>query len=89
MKLKEPLIIAGEVASTVDIFVRVSGGGATSQAEAARLAIARVLAKYNKKLEKHFLAYDRHLLVADIRRKESKKPNCQGSARSKRQKSYR
>ena len=89
LKLKEPLVLAGDIADGVDISVSVAGGGYNSQAEAARLAIARALAKYSKKLEKVFLSYDRHLLVADIRRKEPSKPNCHGQSRAKRQKSYR
>jgi small subunit ribosomal protein S9 len=89
LRLKEPLLLAGDVAGQVDIEVRVNGGGVNSQAEAARLAIARALAKYAKRLEKIFLNYDRHLLVADIRRKEAAKPNRRGQARAKRQKSYR
>ncbi|MBW2995868.1 30S ribosomal protein S9 [Candidatus Woesearchaeota archaeon] len=89
LRLKEPLLLAGDVASQVDIDVRVNGGGVNSQSEAARLAIARALAKYAKRLEKIFLNYDRHLLVADIRRKEASKPNRRGQARAKRQKSYR
>ncbi len=89
LRLKEPLILAEDVADEVDINVVVSGGGVSSQAEAARLAIARVLAKYKKRLEKVFLNYDRHLMVADVRRKESAKPNRQGKARARRQKSYR
>lgn len=89
MKLQEPLMLAGDIAKDVDIKVRVTGGGYMAQAEAARLAIARALVKYNKKLEKPFLEYDRHLLVADVRRKEPHKPNTSKSARAKRQKSYR
>ena len=89
LKIKEPLILAGSMANTVDINVNVSGGGFISQAEAARLAIARSLVKYDKKLEKNFLNYDRQLLVADVRRKEPHKPNTSRGARSKRQKSYR
>ncbi len=89
LRLREPLMLAGDIADSIDIDVRVAGGGVTSQAEAARLAIARALAQHSKKLEKQFHTYDRHLLVADIRRKESKKPNTQGKARAKRQKSYR
>jgi len=89
LKIQEPLIIAGSLANTVDISVNVMGGGYISQAEAARLAIARALVKYDKKLEKNFLSYDRQLLVADVRRKESRKPNTSSGARSKRQKSYR
>jgi len=89
MKLQEPLLLAGDIAKDIDIKIRVSGGGYIAQAEAARLAIARALVKYNKKLEKPFLEYDRHLLVADVRRKEPHKPNTSKSARAKRQKSYR
>ncbi len=58
MRLEEPLILAGDVSSGVNLSVNVIGGGAVSQAEAARLAIARALAKYTKKLEKVFLNYD-------------------------------
>jgi small subunit ribosomal protein S9 len=89
LKLQEPLILAGDSAKNVDINIRVSGGGYSAQAEAARLAIARALVQSSKKLEKVFLNYDRHLLVADIRRKETHKPNRHGKARAKRQKSYR
>ena len=89
LRLKEPLILAGDVSLAVNIDVNVAGGGCNSQAEAARLAIARALVKHSKKLEKVFLNYDRHLLVADVRRKEASKPNCRGQARAKKQKSYR
>ena len=89
MKILEPLLLAGAVAGTVNIDVTVRGGGIMSQAEASRLVIARALAQFNKKLEKPFQEYDRHLLVADVRRKETKKPNRHGKARSKTQKSYR
>ena len=89
LKIQEPVIIAGSIGTAVDISVNVSGGGPISQAEAARLAIARSLVKFDKKLEKSFLTYDRQLLVADVRRKEPHKPNTSKGARSKRQKSYR
>ena len=89
MKIMEPLILAEDLANVVDVSIVVSGGGIISQAEAARLAVARCLVKYSKKLEKVFLNYDRNLLVADVRRKETHKPNRQGKARAKRQKSYR
>ncbi len=88
-KIQEPLIIAGEKAKGVNISVSVQGGGQSSQAEAARLVVARALAQYDKTLQKDFLDYDRILLVADVRRKETHKPNCHGKARAKRQKSYR
>ena len=89
LKLQEPLIIAGDISSGVNINVTVEGGGIVSQTEACRLAIARALVAVDKKLQKQFLEYDRTLLVADVRRKETHKPNCHGKARAKRQKSYR
>ena len=90
MKLREPLLLAGDIAHKVDISVRVKGGGVSGQTEAARLAIARSLVEYSKgeKLRKVFLNYDRHLLVADVRRGEPSKPNV-SKPRKKRQKSYR
>jgi len=89
MKIREPLLLAGDTANSVDISVNVMGGGIMSQADACRLAIAKSLVQFTKKLEKVFLDYDRQLLVADVRRKETHKPNRHGKARSKRQKSYR
>ena len=91
LKIKEPLIIAGEIANKVDIDVNVFGGGISSQADASRVAIGKALVEYSKsdKLKEEFLNYDRSLLVADVRRKEPAKPNRHGQARAKVQKSYR
>jgi len=91
MKITEPLLLAGDLVKKIDININVAGGGIISQAEAVRLAIARVLVEYSKSnsLKETFLKYDRHLLVADTRRKEASKPNRHGQARAKRQKSYR
>ena len=91
LKLKEPLIIAGDLINKVNIDVNVIGGGISSQADASRLAIAKGLVEFSKsdKLKEEFLNYDRNLLVADVRRKEPAKPNRHGQARAKRQKSYR
>lgn len=91
LKIREPLIIAGDLINKVDISINVFGGGVSSQADASRLAIAKGLVEYAKsdKLKEQFLNYDRNLLVADVRRKESSKPNRHGQARAKRQKSYR
>lgn len=90
LKVKEPLLLSDGVDATVDITIRVAGGGPTSQADAIRLSIAKALNQFtNDKLRETFLAYDRNLLVADVRQRESRKPNCCGKARSKRQKSYR
>ncbi len=88
-KIEEALLLAGDVRKTVDMKITVKGGGMNTQAEAIRLAIAKALAEFDKDLRKVFLEYDRAFLVADVRRKESSKPNRQGSSRSKLQKSYR
>jgi len=91
LKIMEPIILAGEkLMSKVNIYVKVKGGGWQSQAEAARMAIARALLKYSKsdKLKEKFLNYDRHLLVADIRRTEPQKPYY-SAARRMRQTSKR
>ena len=89
LKMEEPLIIADEISKKYDIDVSVFGGGFNSQAEAARLAIARALLAKSAKLREEFLRYDRTLLVADVRQRESRKPNRHGNARGKAQKSYR
>lgn len=88
-RIYEPLLLAEGVAKKVNIAVKVEGGGPSAQCDASRLAIARALAQFDKKLESTFQEYDRTLLVADVRFKESSKPNCMGRARAKRQKSYR
>ena len=91
LKFMEPIIIAGDAAKKIDIDVLVRGGGVNSQAEASRITIAKALVDFTKsdKLRETFLAYDRNMLVADVRRKESSKPNRHGHARAKVQKSYR
>jgi small subunit ribosomal protein S9 len=90
MRIAEPLLISGLLASQVDINVSVAGGGINGQADASRVAIGKALLEFSKdkKLEQQFLDYDRQLLVADVRRKEARKPN-DSKARAKRQKSYR
>lgn len=88
-RIREPLMLAGEAAKKLDVKVRVAGGGATGQADAVRLAIGRALVQQDASLKDKMLDYDRQLLVADIRRKESAKPNSHGQARAKVQKSYR
>lgn len=88
-RIKEPIILAGKDAQKYDYHVNVSGGGTTGQADAVRLAIGRALAQTSDKVKSTFADYDRMLLVADVRRKEPKKPNTGGNARAKTQKSYR
>lgn len=89
--IMEPLLIAGkDVWGSVDIDVKVEGGGFMSQAEAARMGIAKALVRWarSSSLKKKFLNYDRSMLVGDPRRKEPKKFGGPG-ARRRKQKSYR
>jgi len=90
MRIREPIDLAGEVTEEVDIEVTVEGGGRSSQADAARTAIARGLWRYTQddSLRDLFLEWDRHLLINDVRQKEPKKYGGPG-ARARRQKSYR
>ncbi len=88
MRIAEPLLLAGEAAQGIDLDISTVGGGVHGQADAIRLAIARALVEHDKKLKSVFYEYDRLLLVADVRRKEVRKPN-DSKARAKRQKSYR
>jgi len=90
VKIMEPLNLASEKASGVNIDVNVQGGGVMGQAEASRTAIAKALVQFyeDEELAKMFKQYDRSLLISDPRRKLPKKPLGRG-ARKKRQKSYR
>ena len=79
----EPLLIVGlDKFANVDIRVRVTGGGHTSQIYAIRQAIAKSIVAYYQKyvdeyaknqLKQALVQYDRTLLVADNRRCEPKK----------------
>ena len=75
--IKEPMELSGDVAKAADISVSVKGGGVSSQAEAARIAIARSLVKFSKdkKLKKTFMEFDRNMMVDDPRRTEVHKPS--------------
>lgn len=92
LKIEEVLRIYEEILGKKDFDaeINVRGGGEKSQVEAARLALARGVCDLTKsaKLKKAFLDYDRNILVADVRRKETYKPG-DSKARKKRQKSYR
>lgn len=94
-KVYEPVLVVGEDKfQTVDIRVRVKGGGHTSQVYAIRQAIAKAIVAYYAKyhdaasaleLKKLLVTYDRTLLIADPRRMEPKKFGG-GGARARRQK---
>ena len=88
--IQEPVELTKKVLGDFkfDISVNIKGGGTESQISASRLAIARALVENKKSLKQTFLDYDRHLLVADTRYKETCKPN-DSKARAKRTKSYR
>ena len=88
-RIAEPLILSGNIRGKIDVAVKTHGGGISGQADAARLAIGRALVEHTSALKEVLLDYDRTLLVADVRQKEVVKPNSQGKARAKRQKSYR
>ena len=89
-KIMEPLMLAEDAVKSIDIEVRVQGGGFMGQAEAVRTAIARAIVGWVRSpaIKKKFLEHDRSLLVSDPRRKEPKKFRRKG-ARARRQKSYR
>lgn len=94
-KIYEPILVLGEDKfQSIDIRVRVKGGGHISQIYAIRQAIAKAVVAYYAKyfdaysaleLKKTLVAYDRTLLIADPRRMEPKKFGGQG-ARARRQK---
>ena len=92
MNIEEPLRIAENVLGKLnfDVAIDVKSGGEKGQIEAARVALSKAIVDFAKsdELTKAFLSYDRNLLVADVRRKEVRKPGA-GKARTRRQKSYR
>jgi len=91
LKMLEPFRIAeDEVRESVDVDVDVDGGGYAGQADAVRTAIARGLVEHRNdaELRDAFMAFDRSLLVNDVRQSEAKKWGGPG-ARARYQKSYR
>ena len=90
-RILTPLEIIGDSRNTIDITVRVSGGGYMGQAEACAIAISKALVvhfKTNKALRSNITNFDKHLLSGDSRRTETKKFGGPG-ARRRKQKSYR
>ncbi len=87
LKIREPLILAGDLTKKVDITINVRGGGIVSQADAIRQSIAKGMVDFfkNENLKKIYLDYDRNLLVYDARRTEPHKPSRsrKGSRRHK------
>merc|ERR1711912_79545 len=97
-KVWEPILLLGANRySTVDIRIRVKGGGQVAQIYAIRQAVAKSLVAWYQKyvdeaakreIKNVLMEYDRTLLVADPRRLEPKKFGGRG-ARARFQKSYR
>jgi len=92
LKIDEPLRIAEKILGKINFDVKISvhGGGEQGQIDASRLALAKAIVKFSnsKELASAYALYDRNLLIADIRRKETRKPG-DSKARAKRQTSYR
>jgi len=88
--IQEPLKIANDYVSQVDIDVTVDGGGQLGQAQAVRSAVAKALVAFTKdsQLKKEIIVYDRFMLVDDVRQVEPKKFKGR-KARARFQKSYR
>lgn len=88
--ISEPLHLAPEIATQVDISVNVFGGGQMGQAQASRVAIAHALIGFSggDALKQKMIAHDRSLTVEDVRRVEPKKYKGP-KARARFQKSYR
>ena len=88
--VSEPLLAVQDSVNGLDIDVWTNGGGKVSQAHAVRVAIARGIVDFYRKVEvrKALISYDHKILSGDARQREPNKPN-KSSPRSSRQKSYR
>jgi len=88
--IREPLTYLGPEANTVNVDIKIIGGGMMGQAQAARTAIANALVEYfeDMNLKDKFVSIDRSLVVEDTRRVEPKKYRGP-KARARYQKSYR
>ncbi|CAN0374223.1 unnamed protein product, partial [Ectocarpus sp. 4 AP-2014] len=69
-----------EVKDSVDITIRVHGGGLTGQAGACLQGIARALLKHDSDLEEKLR--EKGFLTRDSRMKERKKPGLKGARRA-------
>ncbi len=68
-----------EVRDSVDVVIRVHGGGTTGQAGACMQGIARALMKHDSDLEPKLR--EKNFLSRDSRMKERKKPGLHGARR--------
>jgi small subunit ribosomal protein S9 len=67
------------VRASVDVIIRVHGGGSTGQAGACMQGIARALLRYDSDLSEKLR--EKHFLTRDARMKERKKPGLHGARR--------
>jgi len=91
MKMLEPLLLLSEeLRNSIDIDVKVEGGGVMAQADAVRMAIARGIVAFfgSEDIKALYKEYDRTMLAGDPRQTEPEKW-LRYSARRFRQKSYR
>ncbi len=72
-------LIHCEVRDSVDVQIRVHGGGTTGQAGACMQGIARALLKHDSDLEEKLR--EKSFLTRDARMKERKKPGLHGARR--------
>lgn len=77
--MRQPLELLGKT-KDFDITLILKGGGANSQAEAARLGVARALSKIDADYEKAMKKEG--YLTRDPRMKERKKPGLKGARRA-------
>jgi small subunit ribosomal protein S9 len=77
--IKQPLLLTDKE-KKFDMFIRVNGGGSSSQAEAIRLGIARALVEFNKELKPTLKSAG--LLTRDARIKERKKYGLLGARKA-------
>ncbi|MEM4280671.1 MAG: 30S ribosomal protein S9 [Candidatus Caldarchaeum sp.] len=87
-KILTPLKLLPEFWKSHDFHIDVRGGGMSSSADAAAIAISKAAAALTPEGRSIIAGYDRYLLVDDPRQAEPKKPNRR-SARRFKQKSYR
>ena len=71
IRVEEPLKVAG-LEGTLDVFVRVRGGGLTGQSDAVRLGLSRALVERDEELRPGLR--ERGMLTRDARQVERKKP---------------
>ncbi len=87
----EPSYICPDQFEKLDFFINVYGGGYSGQIQTIRSCIAKGILEANnnkEEIRQKFITYDRHLIVDDVRQKESKKQLGRG-ARSRKQHSKR